>query len=331
MTAAQNPPPDRGHLRTEQRLTASAAIDALSVEQSLRLINTQDIEVPKVVHQAIPAIGKLVNRVADGMRRGGRLIYVGAGSSGRLGVLDAAECPPTFHSDPDKVIGLIAGGDLALRHSSEGQEDDPRGAHEELNRLDVNRTDVVLGLAAGGTTPYVWGALRFASDHGAATGLICCVPLRSLIRRQVAPVVAANQPVQAPGGVTLPAPVDYPIELIVGPEVVTGSTRMKAGTATKLVLNMITTTTMVQLGKVWGNLMVDLRAANGKLRDRAIRILCSQGTIDRPTADRLLDEAGGRVKVALVMARLRISAEQAQQKINEHDDRLRPLLGPPRN
>ncbi len=322
-------PADRGRLETERRLPESAAIDAMTIEQALRLINAQDMEVPKSVRKAIPAIEKLIDAAVGSLRAGGRMIYIGAGTSGRLGVLDASECPPTFFSDPDQIIGLIAGGDSALRRSSEGMEDDPQGADEQLKPLNLDARDLVVGIAAGGTTPYVWGALRFAGDRGAKTGLICCVPLLNLMTRPRAPVVAANRPAEAPPPPKLPARVDFPVELSVGPEVITGSTRMKAGTATKLVLNMLSTVTMIQLGKVWGNLMVDLRATNDKLKDRAVRILCSQCGINAAQALTLLEQADGRVKVALVMAKLNVEPDEAKRLLTNHLGRLRPVLGPP--
>ena len=298
--------PDRGHLRTEHRLAASAELDQLSIAQTLELINAQDATVAEAVRQAIPTIGKLVEQVVSAMRNGGRLIYAGAGTSGRLGVLDASECPPTFFCDPDQVVGIIAGGDAALRRSSEGAEDDFGGADAELARLNVGDGDVVLGIAAGGTTPFVLGAISAAKERGAVTGLICCVDAQG--------VDAA----------------DHVIELLVGPEVVTGSTRMKAGTATKLALNMITTTTMVQLGKTWGNLMVDMRATNAKLRDRTARIICQQCDVSRQQAMALLDAAGSRVKVALVMAMRDVDADAAQALLDMHDQKLTEILGPPR-
>jgi len=310
-------PPDRGHLTTEQRLSTSASLDELSIERTLELINDQDAKVASAVRQSIPAITRLIDRVVSSMREGGRLIYVGAGTSGRLGVLDASECPPTFFCDPGRVVGIIAGGDKALRTSSEGAEDDPAGANAELARLDVGDHDVVVGLAAGGTTPFVLGAVKIARRRRAATALICCVDANDAASR----LPLLKECLES---------VDHLIELAVGPEVVTGSTRMKAGTATKLVLNMITTTAMVQLGKTWGNLMVDLRASNAKLCDRAARIICDQCDVSPDEAKALLDRAGGRVKVALVMARRAVDAKAAQAMLDEHDQKLIAILGAPR-
>jgi len=328
-----NPPDspalDRGDLTTEQRLTASAAVDAMSTEQVLRLMNTQDTQVPQVVRHAIPAITGVTDRVVASLHRGGRLIYVGAGSSGRLGVLDAAECPPTFHSDPEQVIGLIAGGDEGLKRAVEGAEDDEATGRAAIEHLAVGENDVVLGIAAGGTTPFVWSALAAGGEAGAATGLITCVPLKQLRQRKRAQTVPPNAPTPAVPAATLPARVDHPIELLVGPEVVTGSTRLKAGTATKLALNMITTAAFIEQGKVWGNLMVDLQATNQKLRDRAIRMLREQAELDRDAAARVLDRAEDEVKVAIVMARLNVSAEDARQRLHNHAGRLRPIVGAP--
>lgn len=322
--------PNRGHLTTEQRSPASAALDAQSTEAALRMMNAQDMEVAVAVKNVIPAISRTVDDIVKGMRQGGRLIYIGAGTSGRLGVLDASEIPPTFQADPGQVIGIIAGGDGALRKSSEGMEDDFDGAVPELEKLNLGPKDTLIGIAAGGTTPYVWGGIHYAKTHGATTAIICCVPIKSLLKRTKAPVVPGNGTVNVPPPPSLPAEIDHSIELIVGPEVVTGSTRLKAGTATKLALNMITTIAMVQLGKVWGNLMVDLRASNEKLKDRAIRIICSQTDLDRPRAAELLARADGMVKTALVMELRNISAEQANRLLEEHNGQIRPILGQPR-
>lgn len=301
-------PPDRSRLLTEKRLDASADLDILSVKQTLVLINDQDVALAGAVRAALPAIEKLVESVVAAVRRGGRLIYVGAGTSGRLGVLDASECPPTFHCDPDTVVGIIAGGDISLRRSSEGCEDDVNGARDELERLCIGGNDTVVGIAAGGTTPYVLGAVRLARQRCATTALICCVDAE-----------------------TENAAADHIIQLHVGPEILTGSTRLKAGTATKLTLNMITTTVMTQLGKAWGNLMVDLRATNAKLIDRALRILSEQCDLSRQEARALLEKADGRVKLALVMARRSVDDRVAQQLLDQHGQQLRPIIGPPKD
>ncbi|MEX0776319.1 MAG: N-acetylmuramic acid 6-phosphate etherase [Phycisphaeraceae bacterium] len=347
--SSDNPPlpPDRGHLATEHRLPASSSLDELSITQTLELINAQDRLIADAVRQAIPAISALVQVIVRGMRDGGRLIYLGAGTSGRLGVLDASECPPTFQSDPNQVIGLIAGGDSALRKSSEDAEDDPAGAHEQLRKLNLSRHDTVIGIAAGGTTPYVLGALHYAKSQSAATALLCCTkpPHPKPKHRHALSSGLAGDPLEKPrhalssglagdppefAGDPQSLPPDHLIPLLVGPEVLTGSTRMKAGTATKLALNMITTTTMVQLGKAWGNLMVDLRASNAKLRDRAARILLSQcPDLSRPDALALLDRAAGHVKLALVMHQRKLDRPAAEQLLAQHANQLRPILGPP--
>jgi N-acetylmuramic acid 6-phosphate etherase len=305
------PLPDRGHLSTERRLPESASLDALDVQSALAVMNEQDFSAPRAVQAALPQLAKLVEQVVHSLRQGGRLIYLGAGTSGRLGVLDASECPPTFQCDPGQVVGIIAGGDGALRKSSEGAEDDWEGGHAALELLRVNERDTVVGIMAGGTTPYVWGALEFAGQRRCATGLICCVKIAD---------------VTLPRAVT----VDHVIELITGPEVVTGSTRLKAGTATKLALNMISTVAMVQIGKVWGNLMVDVRASNAKLRDRAARIVAAQTGLSRDEAMAAVDRAGGSVKVALVMTLRQVDAATAKQMIDAAGGKLRAVLGAPR-
>ena len=297
------PLPDRGHVETEHTNPATDALDRVDVETCLRLINGEDARVAAAVEAAIPAITAFVTRLVPRLRSGGRLIYIGAGTSGRLGVLDASECPPTFQTDPGMVVGIIAGGDAALRRSSEAREDDRNGALPELDRLEVGAADALLGIAAGGTTPYVLGALEIASSRGALTGLLTC---------------AASAPV--------PAGVDHPIIVATGPEVLTGSTRMKAGTATKMVLNMISTAAMVQLGKVYGNLMVDLRATNDKLRDRGARIVAAVCGIERSAALAQLEAARGSVRHAILMTQLGISCAEAERRLEAAGGRLRAAL-----
>ena len=315
-------PPDRSSLATESRLDASLQIDALSTQSALYLINDQDATVAATVRKAVPQIAALVDAIVANMRgasatQKARLIYLGAGTSGRLGVLDASECPPTFHVDSNMVIGLIAGGDGALRKSSEGKEDDAIGAVEILRDLKIGKHDTVVGIAAGGTTPYVWGALDFAKSQGSTTALLCCVPYEQ----------ASQFRSKTPQN---PAP-DHILALVTGAEVLTGSTRMKAGTATKLALNMISTTVMIQLGKAWGHLMVDVRATNAKLRDRAARIIQQQTDLSREQAMQQLDAANGSVKLALVMALKKINdAAAAQKLLDEHHGQLRAILGAPK-
>lgn len=295
-------PPDRGRLLTEQRNPRSMDLDRLSVEQCVALLNQEDATVAGAVARASAGIAAFIRDAEVRMRSGGRLVYLGAGTSGRLGVLDASECPPTFQTPPEMVIGLIAGGDSALRRSSEGREDEHHGAHAELEALGVGARDTVLGIAAGGTTPYVLGGVERAHQLGALTGLLVCTP-------------AAR-----------PAGADHMIVVETGPEVLTGSTRMKAGTATKMVLNTITTTLMVHLGKTYENLMVDLRATNDKLRDRAIRIVMELTQLGRAGATDLLDRAGWEVKAAVVMHHRGIGADEARGLLAQADGRLRSAL-----
>lgn len=294
-------PPDRGHLLTEQRNPQTEHIDTLDTQGLLELMNQQDAQVPAVVARAIPSITPLVDDLAQRMARGGRLIYLGAGTSGRLGVLDASECPPTFNADPRMVHAIIAGGDSALRTSSEGKEHDPTGSYSELGSLGLTNLDTVVGIAASGTTPYVHGGLLWAHARKCITALICCAPLDDR-----------------------PEYINHVIELPVGPEFITGSSRLKGGTATKLVLNMISTSVMVKLGKTWSNLMVDVRATNSKLRDRAMRIISTATGLDRPAAAAALEEAGGSAKVAIVMIQKNLTRDQALSYLTQNGGRISP-------
>lgn len=270
-------------------------------------MNAEDASVPAAVAAAAPEIATTVDLVAAAFRAGGRLFYVGAGTSGRLGVLDASECPPTFRTPPEMVVGLVAGGARALTRAVEGAEDDVNAGIDAINGHEVGPNDVVVGIAASGTTPYVRGALGRAQARGARTVLVSCTD---------PPAVLAGT-------------CDACIVARVGPEVVTGSTRLKAGTATKLILNTITTGAMVLLGKTWGNLMVDLMATNEKLTDRAERILMETTASDRGRARELLAAAGGEVKTAIAMARLGIDAETARHRLAQAGGQLRPVAGDP--
>jgi N-acetylmuramic acid 6-phosphate etherase len=274
---------------TERRNARTAAIDLATPLEIVDLINAEDRTVPEIVGAEREAIARAIETAEATFRRGGRLFYVGAGTSGRLGVLDASECPPTYGTDPEMVQGIIAGGPPALTRSQEGAEDRIESAVEDLTAHGVRAGDFVIGIAASGTTPYVRRALEHARVVSAATGLVACSP---------------------PPRETLDL-VDILILALTGPEVVTGSTRMKAGTATKLVLNMITTGAMIRLGKTYGNLMVDLRATNNKLKDRSERILMEVCEISRDDARELLDRAGGVVKTAIVMHFLNTSRADA--------------------
>lgn len=281
---------------TEQRNERSERIDELDPLELVELINAEDRRVPEAVWEVRHAITRALNLAETAFRAGGRLVYVGAGTSGRLGVLDAAEMPPTYGTDPEMVRGVIAGGYEALVRAQEGAEDHPEDGAQAMDEVGVGPGDFVLGIATSGTTPYVHGALERARELGARTGFLLCTP-------PSAELTAAHDVVIAP---------------LVGPEVVTGSTRMKAGTATKLVLNTITTGAMVRLGKVHGNLMVDLQVTCEKLQDRAERILVALVDTDRDRARELLADADGQLKTALVMGRLGIGAAAARERIDAH-------------
>ena len=280
---------------TEQRNPNSKRIDELDPLGIVDLINAEDRMVAEAVGEERQAIAAALELAETAFRTGGRLVYVGAGTSGRLGVLDAAEMPPTYGTDPLMVRGVIAGGHEALVRAREGAEDSPEDGAAEMDALRVGPEDFVLGIATSGTTPYVHGALGRAKELGARTGvLLCTYPSQEL--RDTHDVVIAP---------------------LVGPEVITGSTRMKAGTATKLVLNTITTGAMVRMGKVYGNLMVDLQVTCEKLRDRGERILEEMLTVDREEAAELLERAGGHVKTALVMGRLGTDADEARRRLDQ--------------
>jgi N-acetylmuramic acid 6-phosphate etherase len=273
---------------TEQRNPRSMRIDRLTTVEIVDLINAEDRMVAEAVHEERQAIAHCVELVVDALDRGGRLCYVGAGTSGRLGVLDAAEMPPTYRTDPELVQGIIAGGLEALVRAQEGAEDHPEDGAAAIEARGVGADDFVLGIATSGTTPYVHGALAKARELGARTGfLLCTYPSRSLMDTH-----------------------DVVIAPLVGPEVITGSTRMKAGTATKMVLNTITTSAMVKLGRVYGNLMVDLQVTCEKLRDRGERILMETLGVPRPAAAELLEASGGHVKTAMVVGTLGIGPDE---------------------
>lgn len=274
--------------------------------QLVDLFSAVDRDVPVAVAGARESIAHAITLIETAFRAGGRLFYVGAGTSGRLGVLDASECPPTFGTPPEMVQGIIAGGDAALRRPIEGAEDDPDAGAQVIDAHGVHARDVVVGIAASGTTPFVHGALGAARDRGAKTVFVTCA----------VPTVAADA-------------CDVVIHVDVGPEVVTGSTRLKAGTATKLVLNMLTTGAMVRLGKTWGNLMVDLQATNDKLRDRGERIVMEVTGASRDTARDAIGAAGGSVRTAIVMLYRHVDAEAAARDLERVDRRLRAIVGDP--
>ena len=284
-------PPDRSHIDTEQQNSNTGDLHRLSVSACVERIVQEDFAVHRALVEAQPALSRLIEAAKVGFCAGGRLIYFGAGTSGRLGVLDASEAPPTFQVDPTRVVGFLAGGDGALRKSSEGKEDEWDGAIPELRALNLKERDMLIGIAAGGTTPYVRGGLEWAARmyDRPLTAMISCAE------------------VAAPEG------VEHLIILRTGPEVLTGSTRMKAGTATKLALNIISTTLMVQEGRVYGNLMVDVRASNAKLQDRAARIISTLTGLDREKAFHILKEADLELKTALVMCHKKLDAIGSRQ------------------
>lgn len=288
---------------TEKRNSASENIDKLSTKQIVDLINAEDSLVPAAVARQSKQIAAAIDLIVERFRKGGRLFYVGAGTSGRLGVLDASECPPTFGVSPSLVQGIIAGGRRALVRSAEGAEDFPEDGAAAIKKKCVRSKDIVIGLAACGMTPFVHGALKQARKIGAATIFITCAP------EAVAHI-----------------PAEIIINPVVGAEVVTGSTRMKAGTATKLVLNTLTTGAMIKLGKVYGNLMVDLKATNEKLRDRSLRIVMEITNISRLRAKRLLEDAQGKVKAAIVMHFRNTNLAGALKILDECDQLLRKAI-----
>ena len=294
---------DRGHLLTEQPNPKSIALDLLETAELVRLFIDEDRRPQSAVAAASDAISAAVDGIASRLKAGGRLFYLGAGTSGRLGVLDAAECPPTFCSDPEMVQGVLAGGASALLRSSEGLEDLEAAGHEDLDQRGFNSGDCLVGIAAGGTTPYVRGGLRHAKDIGALAIAMACVP--------------SDQ---------APLPCDIDIRLLTGPELLTGSTRLKAGTATKMALNIISTAVMVRLGKVYGNRMVDVSASNSKLVDRSLRILRDLAAVERDRGLALLDEADGSVKLALLIAVGELEPGAARELLQKHSGQLREAL-----
>lgn len=295
-----------GTLPTEARNPRSSNLDRLSTLDMLTLINDEDASVAGAVRACLPRIAEAVDRIAARFAHGGRLFYLGAGTSGRLGVLDASECPPTFSVDPGLFTGLIAGGDSALRRSSEGSEDSPAAGAADLLPFTLTQHDSVVGIAASGRTPYVLGALVHARECGAFTVALTCA-----------------------GGSTSPsrmaALADVAIELATGPEVLTGSTRMKAGTATKLVLNSLSTAIMVRRGAVFGNLMVNVQTTNAKLSDRAERILIKITGCTADEAKRLLQTAGS-LKTAIVMGKSGLGLEASKTLLSQHEGRLQDAL-----
>jgi N-acetylmuramic acid 6-phosphate etherase len=301
MTAAKTA--GLARLVTEQQNRESARIDQADSELILRIINREDAGVAAAVEREIPAIARAVDAIVERLRAGGRLFYIGAGTSGRLGVLDASECPPTFNTPPSLVQGIMAGGVRALHRATEASEDVPALGQRDLEKKRLRAGDAVVGLTASGRTPYVIGALRYARRIGAATVAVTCNPDAEIAR--VAEVTIAP---------------------VVGPEVIAGSTRMKAGTAQKLVLNMISTATMVRLGHVYGNFMVNVHLKNAKLVERARTILQRILGIDRAAATQALRRAGNNLKMAIIMERLRLRRGEAEDLLRRHGDNLAAAL-----
>lgn len=291
------------HLTTEAIHPGSAEIDQLDSLQIVRLINAEDATIAAAVGREAEAIAAAIDVITDRLSTGGRLIYIGAGTSGRLGVLDASECPPTFRTPPEMVVGLIAGGDAALRKAAEGVEDHPEIGEADLERIGLTSSDVVVGIASSGRTPYVIGGLNYARSIGAAAiGLVCNAnaELAMVANLIIAPVV--------------------------GPEIIAGSTRMKAGTATKMVLNMLSTGVMIRLGKTYGNLMVDLRASNTKLVARAQRLVSRIAHVSEAVAAEQLQHCDGEVKTAIVALRRAVDPVTARQLLAASNGHLRPAL-----
>lgn len=291
-------------LTTEQDNPVSKNIDQMSTQDALRLINREDAKVADAVRAALPQVAEAVEVIAEAIASGGRLFYLGAGTSGRLGVLDAVECVPTFSVSPELVQGLIAGGSDALTQSIEGAEDRPEDARDDLMERGLTESDVVCGIAASGRTPYVIGGLTYAKTLGAKTIAVAC---------------NARSPI---GEI-----VDISISVVVGPEVIAGSTRMKAGTAQKMILNMLSTCAMIRLGKVYGNLMVDVKVSNQKLADRANRLVKRLTGVDSARASALLAQTNQDVKAAVVMERLAVEYEEACGLLTQAKGRLREVIG----
>jgi N-acetylmuramic acid 6-phosphate etherase len=290
-------------LVTEQRNERTRDIDQVSTVRMLELMNDEDKLVAGAVRKAIPAIAQAVDAIVERLKRGGRLFYIGAGTSGRLGVLDASECPPTFGTDPKLVQGIIAGGEPAIRQAVEGAEDNEELGARDIDKHGVTEGDVVVGIAASGRTPYVIGAMKRARSIGAAVIGLC------------------NNP-----GTPMREQADIVIEAVVGPEAVLGSTRLKAGTAQKMILNMLTTTTFIQLGKVYGNLMVDLRASNAKLVNRAKQMIRMATGASDESVECAFRETGGDVKTAIVMIALDASLERAKRLLADSQGYVREAI-----
>ena len=290
-------------LITEQRNPNSMHVDSLSALEIVQLMNEEDKQVPLAIEKCLPQIAQAVERIVAAFQQGGRLVYIGAGTSGRLGVLDASECPPTFGVSPEMVKGIIAGGERALRHPIEGAEDSKTHAVVDLQTIQFSSKDVLVGIAASGRTPYVIGALEYAKSLGSVT------------------VSIASNPNSAMANI-----VDIAIDTVVGPEVLTGSSRLKSGTAQKLVLNMLTTASMILMGKCYQNLMVDVQASNEKLKARAIRIVMQATDCDKTLAEETLKQANQNAKLAIMMILSGLDRVQAEALLEKHQGKLQLAL-----
>ncbi len=292
-----------GSLETEKVNPATVEIDRMSPLEIVQVMNAEDAKVAEVVKRELPHISRAIEEIAARLRRGGRLIYMGAGTSGCLGALDASECPPTFNLPTDVVVGRVAGGPIALTRANEDAEDSAEAGKADAAQFTISEADAVVGIAASGRTPYALGAIAYAKDQGALTIGIACN-----------------------AGTPLEKAVDIMIAPVAGPEVITGSTRLKAGTAQKMVLNMLSTGSMVLLGKTFGNLMVDVQATNHKLHQRALKIVQIATGLDRDSAERLLQASGGEAKTAIVVGRTNIEPELAREWLLAHGNVLRKTL-----
>ncbi|HEU5198629.1 MAG TPA: N-acetylmuramic acid 6-phosphate etherase [Ktedonobacterales bacterium] len=295
--------PSYAALETEKTNPATAEIDRMSPLEIIQAMNAEDAKVAEAVRQTAPQIAQAIEAIAARLQRGGRLIYMGAGTSGRLGALDAAECPPTFNTHPEMIVGCIAGGSFALTQAAEDFEDSAEAGVADLTHLNLSEKDVVVGITASGRTRYALGAIAYAKEHGALTiGLACNIntPLEQAVDIYIAPVV--------------------------GPEVIAGSTRLKAGTAQKMVLNMLSTGVMILLGKTFGNMMVDVQATNHKLHLRALEIVRRSTGLEQDAAEAMLNTSGGEVKTAILAARANITPELARARLSQHGNILRAAL-----
>lgn len=290
-----------GHLITEKINPKTVHLDSLSPLEIIELISEEDKKVTEAVAKQKTNIAKAVDLIVDGLSRGGRLFFIGAGTSGRLGVMEAAECPPTFGTKPSLIQGIIAGGKKALWHSIEGAEDSRTKAKESLSKFELDKNDIVVGIAASATTPFVEAGLSYAKKKGCRRILVTCNPVNSPL-------------------------ADVTVSVVVGPEIITGSTRMKAGTATKIVLNMLTTASMIRLGKTYGNLMVEVQPNSQKLRDRAARITMQILDVGRQKAEKLLKKSHWDIKAAVVMEKRKLSYKEAKELLARHNGFLRDTL-----